>query len=241
MTKILVSVKFVSAILGPEMGGCANFMDTWKNAFCRKKPMSIKFLVLGGGYFGFLGGGGKCRFYFYGRADFSEFSQEPKAEPEPPEPFFRNRNRNRPSLLNCTETQKNPSLEEPPEPKTGTVRTVTPPNLGDKFGESLGGSQATPSFWEVPGLPRKFPKLPRKFFGDFPGSSLTVELHSNPGVPRKFPRLPRKFPGLPRKFPGLPRRSALSLGSLTPSPDSQKLSLKTATEPNRGHPEIGPS
>ena len=78
---------------------------------------------------------------------------------------------------------------------------------------------------EVPGLPRKFPKLPRKFFGDFPGSSLTVELYSNPGVPRKFPGLPRKFPGLPRKFPGLPQRSALSLGSLTPSPDSQKLSL----------------
>ena len=98
--------------------------------------------------------------------------------------------------------------------------------FGDKFGESLGGSQATPSFWEVPGLPQKFPKVPRKCFGDFPGSSLTVELYSNPRVPRRFPRLPRKFPGLPRKFPGLPRRSALSLGSLTPSPDSQKLSLK---------------
>ena len=38
--------------------------------------MSIKFLVLGGGglFWVFLGGGGeKCRFYFYGRADFSEF------------------------------------------------------------------------------------------------------------------------------------------------------------------------
>ena len=34
--------------------------------------MSIKFLVLGGGYFGFFLGGGKCRFYFYGREDFSE-------------------------------------------------------------------------------------------------------------------------------------------------------------------------
>ena len=33
--------------------------------------MSIKFLVLGGGYFGF-GGGGKCRFYFYGPGDFSD-------------------------------------------------------------------------------------------------------------------------------------------------------------------------
>ena len=88
---------------------------------------------------------------------------------------------------------------------------------GDKFGESLGGSQAPPSFWEVPGLPRKFPELPRKFFGDFPGSSLTVELNSNPEVPRKFPKLPRKFPKLPRRS-----LEPLSLGSLTPSPDSQK-------------------
>ena len=36
--------------------------------------MSIKFLVLGGGILGFLLGGGECRFYFYGRADFSENS-----------------------------------------------------------------------------------------------------------------------------------------------------------------------
>ena len=36
--------------------------------------MSIKFLVVGrGGYFGF--GGGECRFYFYGRADFSDKSK----------------------------------------------------------------------------------------------------------------------------------------------------------------------
>ena len=34
--------------------------------------MSIKFLVLGGWYFGVFFGGGECRFYFYGRADFSE-------------------------------------------------------------------------------------------------------------------------------------------------------------------------
>ena len=99
--------------------------------------------------------------------------------------------------------------------------------FGDKFGESLGGSQAPPSFWKVPGLPRKFPKLPRKFFGDFPGSSLTVESNSNPEVPRRFPKLPRKFPKLPRKFPDFPGGQPLSLGSLTPFPDSQKLSLKS--------------
>ena len=76
-----------------------------------------------------------------------------------------------------------------------------------------------------PDFPGNSPNFPRKFFGDFPGSSLTVELNSNPEVPRKFPRLPRKFPKLPRKFPDFPGGQPLSLGSLTPSPDSQKLSL----------------
>ena len=54
------------------------------------------------------------------------FFPKPKAEPEPPEPFSRNRNRNRnrPSLLNCTETQKNPfGMLEPFHPQT-----VTEPN-----------------------------------------------------------------------------------------------------------------
>ena len=38
----------------------------------QEKPMSIKFLVLGGGgILGFGGGGGEGRFYFYGRADVS--------------------------------------------------------------------------------------------------------------------------------------------------------------------------
>ena len=99
------------------------------------------------------------------------------------------------------------------------------------------GQEKAPKIWRVTGResgspellesPRTSPEVSRtspEVFGDFPGSSLTVELNSNPEVPRKFPRLPRKFPGLPRKFPGLPRRSAVSLGSLTPSSDSQKLS-----------------
>ena len=58
------------------------------------------------------------------------FFPKPKVEPEPPEPFSRNRNRkrNRPFLLSCTETQKTPFAEEPPEPKTGTAWTVPSPN-----------------------------------------------------------------------------------------------------------------
>ena len=98
-------------------------------------------------------------------------------------------------------------------------------DLETNLASRWGGSQAPPSFWEVPGLPRKFPGLPRKFFGDFPESPLTVELNSNPEAPRKFPKPPRKFPKLPRRFPDFPGGQPLSLGSLTPSPDSQKLSL----------------
>ena len=67
--KILVSVKFLSAILGPEMA--ASILWTpGKNAFLLQgKPMSIKFPVLGGG--GILGlGGGGADFIFMGARIF---------------------------------------------------------------------------------------------------------------------------------------------------------------------------
>ena len=45
-------------------------MDAWKNAFfLQEKPMSIKFLVLGGGTWG-LGGGGCADFIFMGAGIF---------------------------------------------------------------------------------------------------------------------------------------------------------------------------
>ena len=97
--------------------------------------------------------------------------------------------------------------------------------FGDKFGESLGRSQAPPSFRKVPGLPRKFPKLPRKFFGDFPGGSLTVELTAIQRFPGSFADFPGSSPDYPGGFPNFPGGQPLSLGSLTPSPDSQKLPL----------------
>ena len=76
LRKILVSVKFVSAILWPEMAAPI-FMDTCKKCVLSAgKTMSVKFRFFGGGVFG--GGGGECRFYFYGRADFSEKRQVDK-------------------------------------------------------------------------------------------------------------------------------------------------------------------
>ena len=98
-----------------------------------------------------------------------------------------------------------PSRGRPPP---GGLRTQKV-NLCAPFSCLMGGSQAPPSFWKVPGLPQKFPQLPRKFFGNFPRSSLTMELNSNPEVPGSFPgfsgsssEVPRKFPGLPQKFLG---------------------------------------
>ena len=41
--------------------------------FCRKKPMSVKFLVLGGGDFGFGGGGGSADFIFMGARIFLKY------------------------------------------------------------------------------------------------------------------------------------------------------------------------
>ena len=59
--------------------GRANFMGTWKNAFfLQEKPMSIKFLVLGGGGIsGFGGGGGSADFIFMGARIFLNDSVYP--------------------------------------------------------------------------------------------------------------------------------------------------------------------
>ena len=69
LRKILVSVKFVSAILGPEMGAPVLWTPGKMRSFCRKNHVR-KIPLFGGGFWG-----GECRFYFYGRADFSEFLQ----------------------------------------------------------------------------------------------------------------------------------------------------------------------
>ena len=52
------------------------------------------------------------------------FSRGPKAELEPSEPIFRNRNRNGAPLVKLNRNSENPSLEEPSEPKTGIANTV---------------------------------------------------------------------------------------------------------------------
>ena len=72
--KILVSVKFLSAILGPETAAPILWTPGNMRPFCRKSHVHKIPCFRGGGYLG--GGGGKCRFYFYGREDFSEFWQK---------------------------------------------------------------------------------------------------------------------------------------------------------------------
>ena len=67
--KILVSVKFVSAILGPEMGAPILWTPGKMRSFCRKNHVHKIPRFRGGGYFGFFGGG-KSRFYLWVRGFF---------------------------------------------------------------------------------------------------------------------------------------------------------------------------
>ena len=67
-----VSVKFVSAILGPEMEAPILWTPGKMRSFCRKNPVHKIPRFRGGGGLWVLGVGGECRFYFYGRADLSE-------------------------------------------------------------------------------------------------------------------------------------------------------------------------
>ena len=63
-----LSVKFVSAILGPEMASPILWASGKMRSFCRKTSMSIKFLVLGGGIL--VWGGGSADFIFMGAGIF---------------------------------------------------------------------------------------------------------------------------------------------------------------------------
>ena len=56
--------------------GCANFMDTWKNAFFLQENLNVHKIPRfggGGGNFGFGGGGGSADFIFMGAGIFLRF------------------------------------------------------------------------------------------------------------------------------------------------------------------------
>ena len=72
LRKILVSVKFLSAILGPEMAAPFLWAPRISVFFLQENLHVHKIPRFGGGVFWFGGG----RFYFYGRWDFSEELQE---------------------------------------------------------------------------------------------------------------------------------------------------------------------
>ena len=59
-----MSVKFLSAILGPEMAAPILWAPGKMRSFCRKTAMPIKFLVLGGGI---------MVFFLWGSADLIIF------------------------------------------------------------------------------------------------------------------------------------------------------------------------
>ena len=68
--KILVSVKFVSAILRLEMAAPILWTPGKNASVLQEKAMSIKFLVLGGGVFWVWGGGGVPILFLWARGFF---------------------------------------------------------------------------------------------------------------------------------------------------------------------------
>ena len=72
--QILVSVKFVSAILGPEIAAPILWTPGKMRPFCRKPCVHKIPRFGGGGYFGFLGGGGSADFIFMGARIFLKFT-----------------------------------------------------------------------------------------------------------------------------------------------------------------------
>ena len=81
-----MSVKFRSAILGLEMGASILWTPGEMRSLCRKNHVHKIPRFGGGGYFGFWGGG-ECRFYFYGRADFSDFNVGARARRPSSDPW----------------------------------------------------------------------------------------------------------------------------------------------------------
>ena len=65
-----MSVKFVSAIPGPEMGASILWTPGKMRSFCRKTSMSIKFLVLGGEFWVLGGGGESADLFLWARGFF---------------------------------------------------------------------------------------------------------------------------------------------------------------------------
>ena len=75
--------------------------------------------------------------------------------------------------------------------------------IGDKFGESLGGSQAPQSFWKVPGLPRKFSATSPEVLSLWNWIAIQRFPGSFPDFPGSFPDFPGGSPEVTR-FSGKP-------------------------------------
>ena len=88
------------------------------------------------------------------------------------------------------------------------------------------GVRLPPSFWDVPGLPRKFPELLRKFSATSPEVLSLWNLTAIQRFPGSFPNFPGSSPNFPGSSGTSPEVSPFLWEALTPSPDSQKLSLK---------------
>ena len=73
--------------------------------------------------------------------------------------------------------------------------------LETNFGESLGGSQATPSFWKSPDFPGSFPNFPEVFQRlprKFSHCGTLQQSRGSPEVSQTSPKVPRTSPEVSR-------------------------------------------
>ena len=89
---------------------------------------------------------------------------------------------------------------------------------------------------KAPDFPGSSPTFPGSFSATSPEVVSLWNLTAIQRFPGSVPNLPGSSPKLPWKFPDSPGGQPLSLGSLTPWPDSQKLSLNRARKV-RGMPQ----
>ena len=112
----------------------------------------------------------------------------------------------------------------------GNPLTIIPVNpfLWRQIWRVAGRESGSP---ELLGSPRTSPEVPRNFPGSFSATSPEVlslwNLTAIQRFPGSFPDFPGSSPDFPGSSPDFPGGQPLSLGSLTPSPDSQKLSAIT--------------
>ena len=111
----------------------------------------------------------------------------------------------------------------------------TPPSLETNLASRWEGVRLSRASGKSLDFPRSSPNFPGSFSATSPEVLSLWNLTAIQGFPGSFPDFPASSPDFPGSFPDFPRGQPLSLGSLTPSLDSQKLGERSRGNTIRGN------